>query len=105
MKAIVRSLPQTSAQQSAQNLADATLLCPQAWHASNCGAPHWLQNLLPFGRSVLQLGHSITHPVEHTLKAPPRASTPLSLLFVFGGNPDAIGCVEMGQVCCGFPRP
>jgi hypothetical protein len=53
----------------------------------------------------LQVGHSITHPVEHTLKAPPRASTPLSLFSVFGGNPDAIGCVKMGQVRSGFPRP
>jgi hypothetical protein len=50
----------------------------------------------------LQVVHSITHPVEHTLKAPPRASTPLSLLFVFGGGSDAIGCVEMGQVCSDF---
>jgi hypothetical protein len=90
------------APQSAQNLADAALLCPQAWHASDSAAPHWLQNLLPSGSSALQVGHSITHPVEHTLKAPPRASTPLSLLFVFGGHSDAIGCVEMGQVCNGF---
>jgi hypothetical protein len=93
------------APQSVQNLADAALLCPQAWHASPSGAPHWLQNLLPLGRSALQVGHSITHPVVHTLKAPPRASTPLSLVSVFGGDLDAIGCVEMGQVHGGFPHP
>src|SRR5258708_1816894 len=57
------------APQSAQNLADAALLSPQAWHASDCGEPHWLQNLLPSGRSVLQVGHSITHPAEQTFKA------------------------------------
>jgi hypothetical protein len=47
--------------QSAQNFALGGLLCPQARHATGNDAPHSMQNRLPFGRSALQIGHSMPH--------------------------------------------
>src|SRR5262245_66214598 len=46
----------------------AGLICRHDGHATDIGAPHSVQNLLPSGTTALQLAHSIRHPFEKAVQ-------------------------------------